>query len=182
MDFYRDDDTNKIRRVVNWIVDIVVVIAFAWFTVYSFGTQIRVTGHSMVPVLETDQVVLMNRLVYDFKKPERFDIVVFQGTDGKTNIKRVIGLPGESVQIKSGLVYIDEEVLRSEGDLNKVSLAGLAENPVILGDDEYFLLGDNRDSSDDSRFVNIGNVKKNQIMGRVWMRILPFPNFGFIDR
>lgn len=182
MEFYQNDDTNKIRRAVNWIVDIVVVIAFAWFTVYAFGTQIRVTGHSMTPVLDTDQVVLMNRLVYDFKKPERFDIVVFQGADGKSNIKRVIGLPGESVQIKSGSVYIDGQILQTEDDLNKVSLAGLAENPILLGSDEYFLLGDNRDSSDDSRFVNIGNVKNDQIVGKVWFRILPFKTFGFVDR
>lgn len=182
MDYYHNEDTNKIRQVVNWIVDIVVVIAFAWFTVYAFGTQIPITGHSMEPVLEADHMVLMNRLIYDFKKPARFDVVVFKGEDGKNNVKRVIGMPGETVQIKGGYVYIDDQLLHSENNLNKASLAGLAENPVILGDNEYFLLGDNRDSSDDSRFVNIGNVKDSQIMGKVWLRVLPLREFGFIDR
>lgn len=175
-----DRDTNHLRLVVNWIVDIAVVISIAWFTVFTLGTQITIAGQSMSPVLESEEVVLMNRLVYRFHRPERFDIVAFEREDKKLNIKRVVGLPGETVQVKDGFLYIDDEIIESKDDLNKVALAGLAENPVVLGKNEYFLLGDNRDNSEDSRFSNVGNVSKNQIKGKIWLRISPIFHFGLI--
>ena len=180
MDFYHSEDNNKLRHVVNWIVDIVVVIAFAWFLVYAFGTQIVIAGHSMAPLLTSEDVVLMDRLAYDFGHPGRVDVVVFQREDQKMKVKRVIGLPGETVQIKNDEIYIDGEKLKEPAGLSRVSLAGLAEKPVKLGEDEYFLLGDNRDSSEDSRFSNIGNVSGSQIQGKVWFRILPFVKMEII--
>ncbi len=180
MDFYHSEDNNKLRHVVNWVVDIVVVIAFAWFLVYAYGTQIVVAGHSMIPLLASDDVVLMDRLVYDFGRPGRFDVVVFQREDQKMNVKRVIGLPGETVQIKNDEIYIDGEKLKEPAGIGRVSLAGLAEKPIKLGEDEYFLLGDNRDSSEDSRFSNIGNVSGSQIQGKVWLRMLPFVKMELI--
>lgn len=181
MEFYQNEETNLLRRIVNWIVDVIVVIAFAWFTVYAFGTQIMVAGHSMLPLLQSEDVVLMNRLSYDFSRPRRFDVVVFEREDSKANVKRVIGLPGEVVQIKSGYIYINDEMLETEDDLDQVSLAGLAEKPVHLGEHEYFLLGDNRDSSEDSRFSNIGNVREDQILGKVWLRIYPLIDIALIS-
>ena len=99
----------------------------------------------------------------------------------KPNVKRVIGLPGETVQIKNGQIYIDDKPLEADKGLGQVSLAGLAENPVVLEEDEYFLLGDNRDSSEDSRFVKIGNVKRRQIRGKVWLRLIPFIDFKLVE-
>lgn len=177
---YMDKDTNRLRLVVKWIVDVVVVISIAWFTVFALGTQITVTGQSMSPVLESEEVVLMNRLVYRFKKPERFDIVAFEREYNKLNVKRIVGLPGETVQVKNGFLYIDDKMIESEGGLNKVALAGLAENPILLGEKEYFLLGDNRDNSEDSRFANVGNVCEEQIKGKVWLRISPLLRFALI--
>ena len=164
-----------------WIVDIVVVISLAWFVVYGFGTQVRIAGQSMTPLLRGDDVVLMDRLTYDFTDPVRFDIVVFEREDHKSNVKRVIGLPGEVVQIIDNLVYINEEPLEAQEGLNEVVLAGIAENPVTLGEDEYFLLGDNRDGSEDSRFVNMGNVKRDQICGKVWLRLMPLIDIGLVE-
>lgn len=181
MEFYHVEETNTLRRVVGWIVDIVVVISLAWFVTYEFGAQVRITGQSMMPGLERDDVVLMNRLVYDFTDPARFDVVVFQREDRKANIKRVIGLPGEVVQIIDGYIYIDGERLEADGGLDRAVLAGLAENPVTLGEDEYFLLGDNRDQSEDSRFVNIGNVNRKQIQGKIWLRLLPLIHIGLVE-
>lgn len=180
MDFYHYEENNTLRHVVNWIVDIIVVIALAWFIVYSYGTQIPIAGQSMTPLLEPGDVVLMNRLAYDFGKPERFDVVVFEREDEKLNVKRVIGLPGETVQITGGHIYIDGERLETPEGLDEVSVAGLAEEPVKLGDDMYFLLGDNRDSSEDSRFSNVGNVSKKQIQGRVWVRVAPLTSLELI--
>lgn len=173
VEFYNMEDNNKLRHVTNWIVDIVVVIAFAWFLVYAYGTRIPIAGHSMTPLLESEDVVLMDRLAYDFGKPARFDVVVYERGDQKLNVKRVIGLPGETVQIVDGQVYIDGEMLEQGEGMSKISLAGLAEDPIKLGEDQYFLLGDNRDSSEDSRFAGIGNVSESQIQGRVWFRISP---------
>ena len=161
MEFYQEE-TNKLRRMIVWLVDNIVVISRAWCVVYGFGTQIRITGQSMTPELRSEDVVLMNRLSYDLGSPKRFDVVVFERDDKKPNVKRVIGLPGETVQIKNGQIYIDD-------------------NPVVLEEDEYFLLGDNRDSSEDSRFVKIGNVKRRQIRGKVWLRLIPFIDFKLVE-
>ena len=178
MDFYQREETSTVRVVMSWVVDVTVVLAFAWFCLHSFGVQIVIAGQSMTPLLNSEDVVLMNKLVYDFKKPERLDVVVFEREDKKTNVKRVIGLPGEVVQIQGGYVYIDGERLEADDDLDHVSLAGLAENPVELAEDEYFLLGDNQDSSEDSRFANVGNVKEGQILGKVWFRVHPLMEIG----
>ena len=108
-------------------------------------------------------------------------MVVFEREDRKSNVKRVIGLPGEEVQIIDGFIYIDGQKLDAENDLSRVVLAGLAENPVTLGEDEYFLLGDNRDGSEDSRFANIGNVKRSQIQGKIWLRLIPLIDIKLVE-
>ncbi|HJA71464.1 MAG TPA: signal peptidase I [Candidatus Lachnoclostridium stercoravium] len=180
MEFYQFEERSLLRRIISWMVDIILVIACAWFTVYTFGTEVTVAGSSMSPYMENEDVVLMNRLSYELSSPDRFDVVVFRREDGRVNVKRVIGLPGETVQIYGGYVFIDGERLKADNGLDEVSLAGLAETPVTLGEDEYFLLGDNRDSSEDSRFINVGNVKKDQILGKVWIRILPVRRFSLI--
>lgn len=180
MNFYYREEISPIRSVMSWVVDIVVVLAFAWFCLHAFGGQIMIAGQSMMPLLNPDDVVLVNRLSYDFGKPKRLDVVVFERGDNKTNVKRVIGLPGEEILIQGGYVYIDGERLEAGDNLDQVSLAGLAESPVRLGEDEYFLLGDNRDSSEDSRFANVGNVKEEQILGKVWLRIYPLMHIRLI--
>ena len=179
LEFYQNEERNLIRRISGWVVDIVVALAFAWFCLTFFGTQVTMSGQSMQPLLNSGDVVLMNRLVYDFGKPKRMDVIVFERDDKKTYVKRVIGVPGDVVQIKSGQIYVNDEVL-DETELGKVALAGLAENPVEMGEKEYFLLGDNRDSSEDSRFANVGNVKEEQILGKVWLRISPLIDFSLI--
>ena len=191
MEFYREDGTNRVRGIVCWITDIIVVVAMACYTVYAFGNLVVVSGNSMSPLLNSEDIVLMNQRKLDLGKPERFDVVVFEREDQKRNIKRIIGLPGETVQIQDGQVLINGQVLEEKGITmevdgemvkaqKKIALAGLAENPVVLGADEYFLLGDNRDSSEDSRFANVGNVKESQIIGKVWFRIHPTLNMGII--
>ena len=169
MDFYVNEDTAWLRKAVRWTVNVVLVLACAWFLVYGFCTQVPVSGGSMQPVLDADDVVLVNRLIYDVGKPERFDIVVFEREDHK-----------KTVQIKGGYIFSDGELLNAEDGLEQVSLAGRADTPIKLEDNEYFLLGDNRDSSEDSRFPNIGNVKREQIQGKVWFRIFPLLKLDFI--
>lgn len=180
MEFYVNEDTVWLRKAVHWAVNVVVALACAWFLVYGFCTQVPVSGGSMQPVLDQDDVVLVNRMAYDVGRPERFDIVVFEREDNKKNVKRIIGLPGETVQIKGGYIFIDGELLSAPDNLEQVSLAGRADTPITLDQDEYFLLGDNRDSSEDSRFSNVGNVKRAQIQGKVWFRMFPLLKLDFI--
>ncbi len=127
MEFYVNEDTWWLRRSVRWVVNVVLVIACAWFLVYGFCAQVPVSGNSMQPALDADDVVLVNRLAYDLGEPQRFDIVVFEREDQKKNVKRIIGLPGETVQIKGGFVFIDGELLNAEQNLEQVSLAGRAD-------------------------------------------------------
>ncbi len=175
MDFYDNDNENfssRMRRIIDWGVDIIVVLALAWFFINSFCMQVTIPGQSMSPLLDPEDVVLVNKLTYDLSNPRRNDVVAFEREDLKINVIRIIGIPGDVVQIIDGWVYLNGEPLKDE-ELGAAYPAGLAESPVELGTDEYFLLGDNRDSSEDSRFTNIGNVRREQIIGKVWLRILP---------
>ena len=180
MEFFEEKESNRLHRLTEWAVDCAVMVALACYLVFCFGSRIEMNGSSMKPVLESGDVVLMNRLSYDIGKPNRLDVVVFEREDKKPNVKRVIGLPGETVQIKNGQIYIDDKPLEADKGLGQVSLAGLAENPVVLEEDEYFLLGDNRESSEDSRFSGIGNIKRENLIGRVWLRFQPFSRLGFV--
>ena len=105
---------------------------------------------------------------------KRDDVIVFLPNGNENShyyVKRVIGMPNDKVLIRDGYVYINGEKL-DEGDAyDKIADPGIAENEVVLGDDEFFVLGDNRNFSEDSRFGNIGVVKKEYIIGKVWFRL-----------
>ena len=177
-------DLNQERREISllhstvyWIADVVLVLVLAIFVVLFFCDRVTVTGQSMEPTLAASDVVLVNRVEYHFSDPQRFDVIVFEKENNsavKKYVKRVIALPGETVQIIEEVIYIDGIPLEGEAGMEHVTLSGLASDPIVLGEDEYFVLGDNRDSSEDSRFSNIGNVKREEIQGCVWLRVSPF--------
>jgi signal peptidase I len=180
MDLFTYEDNSILRSVIRGIVYVIVLVSLAWFLVYAFMGQTIINGQSMSPVLNAEDVCLVDRLSYDLGRPGRFDIVLFERADSeKLNVKRVIGLPGETVQIMNGVVFINDERLLDER-IGSISLAGIAENVVELGRDEYFVLGDNADSSEDSRFPNIGNVTRNSIKGRLWLKIRPVSEIGLL--
>ena len=133
--------------------------------------------------LADGDVVLVDQVRYHFGEPGRFDVIVFDmennGAD-RTYVKRIIGLPGERIQIINETVYVNGAPLAASEELTHVALSGLAEEEIVLGPDEYFVLGDNRESSEDSRFPNIRNVKRSQIRGCVWFRVAPFKDLGLI--
>ena len=181
VEFYQEKDENRLHSVVNWIVDIAVVIAFACYLVYGFGGRIEVNGGSMKPALDSGDVVLVNRLAYALGSPRRFDIAVFSQGDQAFNMKRIIGLPGETVQIRENQVYINGELLADEHYGKEVMLdPGIAAESITLGDDEYFVLGDNRNHSSDSRDPSVGVLHRKDLIGRAWVRIWPFSDIGFI--
>ncbi len=182
--FYQEPDGERrtVRYITKWIVDLAVVFVLALFLVQYMGMQYRVSGHSMEPALEDGDTVLVNRVVYRFSQPKRLDLAVFRARDGsRLYLKRIIGLPGETVQIQDGRVYINGTPLDLPGGLSEAGLAGMADVPTELGENEYFLLGDNRSSSEDSRFENIGNVSLDQIVGKAWFLASPLNRLGFLN-
>ena len=115
LDFYENREENRLQAAIGWIVDVIVMVLLAAFAVYCFGTRVQMRGSSMRPALESGDVVLINRLAYDLGSPKRFDIAAFARDDSSFNIRRVIGLPGETVQIIEGTIYIDGEPLTGRG-------------------------------------------------------------------
>ena len=175
--------TEKVKTAIEWGTEIIVVCILAWMLVSFFGQRVSNAGASMSPVLKNGDVVLINRIVYDARKPKRGEIIAFR-PNGNENahycIKRVVGLPGETVQIKDGKIYIDGKVQKKNVYTSDLDFAGIAEKKLTLGETEYFVLGDNSAGSDDSRLADIGNVKREDIGGKVWFVTNIGKNFGFV--
>lgn len=137
----------------------------------------------MNPVLKNGDVVLVNRFVYNASAPKRGDIIAFK-PKGNENahyyIKRIIGLPGESVEIIENCIYINGEKLEEEYKTTEINDVGIAFEKIQLGSDEYFVLGDDRENSEDSRNADVGNVKRDYIYGKVWFVSAPKSSFGFV--
>ena len=171
-----------IKELSGWLLYIVLIIALTWTVVTFVGQRTEVSGSSMETTLSDKDQLIVDKMTYRFRDPKRYDIVVFpyQYQDNTYYIKRIIGLPGETVQIKNGSIYVNGELLKAQDGLGEATIAGAAEYPVELGEDEYFLLGDNRESSEDSRFSGIGNIKRENLIGRVWLRFQPFSRLGFV--
>ena len=146
----------------------------------------QVDGRSMMNTLHDEESLLVEKVTYHFKNPDRFDIITFypQGRDHEEYyIKRVIGLPGETVQITGNTIYIDGEVLKESYGREPIESGGIAEEPIKLGEDEFFVLGDNRNESIDSRDGDdVGVVNKKNIDGHAILRIYPFSEFGIIGK
>ena len=141
-----------------------------------------VNGSSMNPTLENSDKVLLDKVLYKIGKLKRYDIVVFDYHHSSVYVKRIIGVPGEKITIRKGRVYVNGKILKDDPLLNdKMHYSGIAKNGVELGEDEYFVLGDNRNNSHDSRYEQVGVVKKSDIIGKVWIRIFPILKFGAVD-
>ena len=181
--FEKKKNPRLIRQIIIWAAEIAGACAVAVLLVAFFGHRISNSGDAMTPSIRNGEVVLVDRLVIDMKELSRGQIVAFRPNGNKEvhfYIRRVAGLPGETVQIKEGKLYIDGEELKSYEYVSEIRDAGIAAEPVKLGADEYFVLGDNRNNSEDSRYANIGNIKKDYIIGKAWFRIAPFSEIGFL--
>ena len=151
--------------------------------VWYWGQQVSTVGDSMRPVLKNADKVLVNRIVYNASSPKRGDIIVFKPKGNESShyyTKRIVGLPGETVQIVENRIYINGEKLEEDYTTTKIDTAGIAADKVKLGGDEYFVMGDNRKNSEDSRSADIGAVKRSYIYGKAWFVVSPKKNFGFV--
>lgn len=174
-----------LKEILNTGIYLLVVLLLTYLVITYVGQRTEVSGSSMEPTLSDGDNLLVDKITYRFKDPERFDIIVFpfQYQENTYYIKRIIGLPGETVQIdEDGVIYINGEVLYESYGKEVISAdrIGLASEPITLGEDEYFVLGDNRNHSSDSRIPEVGNIKRDQIIGRAWVRIWPFRSIGVI--
>ena len=173
----------KVKKTFRWIFEIAVTLAFAALTAVLMFQTVTMQESAMEPTIEVGDSFFMNRVIYKFSSPKRGDIIVFRtdaSDDAALHIRRVIGLPGETILIRNGKIYIDGEEYMESGNYPAVTNPGLAENGVTLNSGEYFVLGDNRNNSEDSRYADIGMVKKRYIAGKLWFLCSPFEKVGFM--
>lgn len=172
------------REVINYLIGISVAIILAVFISYNWGVKTSVIGVSMENTLYSGQTILISRLSYLVLKPKVGDVIVFKPNGNKNThyyVKRVVATPGDTVEFKDGRLYVNGKL--ESGGFDKVADPGIAETPIVLGADEYFVLGDNRNNSEDSRSGNIGPVSKSLIEGRAWFKLTMNDSYmGFIDR
>lgn len=161
-----------------------ILIIGAVLLIHNFvGQQIEVSGSSMESTLHNTDHLILEKISYETGDPERFDIIVFQPYEDEKDtyyIKRIIGLPGETIQIIGSDIYINGEILEEDYGNALIEDAGIANEPIQLGANEYFVLGDNRNNSKDSRNPSVGVVDGNSILGRAWVRIWPLDDFGVL--
>ncbi len=171
------------RELLGWLFYILIIIGLTYLIITYVGQRTRVSGSSMETTLSDGDNLIVDKLSYRFQDPKRFDIVVFpyKYEENTYYIKRIIGLPGDTVQVKDGYTYINGELLESDIYGAEVMIeAGVASEPITLGEEEYFVLGDNRNHSLDSRDPSVGILKREDLIGRAWVRIYPFDKMGVI--
>lgn len=172
-----------VKEVFTWMIEILLTVLLAFTFVYFIGLRTGMVGQSMAGTLNGGDEILVNRFIYKVTDPHYNDIIVFLPNGNEKShyyVKRVVALPGDTVQIQNGVVYVNGEIFEEKVEVSSIEDAGLASEEITLGADEYFVLGDNRNNSEDSRYANIGNIKKEYIIGKAWFRVAPFSDFGFI--
>lgn len=180
----KEIDWKKTRPFFGWAFQIAVVIACAFVVVHFFGFQTTMVGDAMNPTASSNDVILVNRMIYKVSTPKSGDVIAFLPNGNEKShyyIRRVVGVPGDTVQIVDGELLINGEVYELAGLNGNIEVAGLAEDEITLDKDEYFVIGDNPNSSEDSRHTNVGMVSLEDICGKAWFCISPRSDFGSIN-
>ena len=173
----------KLKEVLSTSLYLLVVLVLTFVVVTYVGQRTKVIGSSMEPMLSDGDNLIVDKISYRFEDPKRFDIIVFpfRYAEKTYYIKRIIALPGETIYIdENGLIYIDGEVLKESYGKEVIADSGRAYEPITLGEDEYFVMGDNRNNSSDSRDPVVGNIHRDEFIGKAWMRIWPLNRMGMI--
>lgn len=171
------------KEILSTSIYLLVVLCAAYLIITYVGQRTQVSGSSMETTLSDGDNLLVDKITYRFSDPKRFDIIVFpfQYDTDTYYIKRIIGMPGETVQIDyDGNIYINGSLMEESYGREVIQNPGRAAEPITLGEDEYFVMGDNRNNSSDSRDPSVGNIHRKDIIGRAWVRIWPFSKFGVL--
>lgn len=166
-------DFDKIKRIALLILELALAIGLGYLTVISFGQQVECSNESMEPTYDMGDTLLINTIAYKLSEPESGDIIAFKprsNVNASYSIKRVIAVPGDTIYIEKGRIYINDEIYKDSVSSDTIENAGIAASPISLGDDQYFVLGDNRNESEDSRYESIGLVSGEDIFGKVWAK------------
>lgn len=172
-----------IKELLETSIYLLVVLIFTYLAITFIGQRTEVSGSSMESTLSDKDNLIVDKITYRFSDPKRYDIVVFpyEYADNTYYIKRIIGMPGETIRIDyEGNIYIDEEILHEDYGREVMDSPGRAYEPIDLGPDEYFVLGDNRNNSSDSRDPTVGNIKRSELIGRAFVRVWPFSKAGIL--
>lgn len=172
-----------VKELLDTSIYLLVVLVLTYLVITFVGQRTQVSGSSMEATLSDEDNLIVDKISYRFSEPKRFDIIVFpfEYEEDTYYIKRIIGMPGERVQIDGeGNIYINGEVLEESYGREVMESPGRAWEEITLAEDEYFVLGDNRNHSSDSRDPSVGNIKRKDIIGRAWLRIWPFDKFGVL--
>ncbi|MDE6606798.1 MAG: signal peptidase I [Lachnospiraceae bacterium] len=166
--------SNLVKEIFNWIFGILTSIFLAYVIVYCVGMTTSVIGVSMEPSLYKGQTIFVNRFVYRLLSPSVGDVIVFLPNGNQNShyyVKRVVAASGDKVQIIDGILYVNGESTEVGEDYDKMADAGIAVNEITLQSGEYFVLGDNRNNSEDSRSANIGVVNEKDVIGKAWFHL-----------
>lgn len=178
-------ENQKVKTALTWVFEILVTLGLASVVAIFFFQTITMQEAAMEPSVAVGDKFFMNRMIYKIGSPKRGDIIAFKTSsseDAVLHVRRVIGLPGESIRIEDGNILINGEIYAEDQDFPAMLSAGLAADSIKLGSNEYFVLGDNRNNSEDSRYADIGVVQKKYIAGKLWFQISPFESFGFLKK
>jgi signal peptidase I len=173
------------KEIINTLVYLLVVFVLTFLFITFVAQRTEVSGSSMEPTLQDRDSLLVDKMTYRFSNPKRFDVIIFPYKYGNNQyfIKRVIGLPGETVNIDyEGNIYINGNKLDENYGAEVIADPGRAYEEIVLGDNEFFVMGDNRNHSMDSRDPSVGNIQKKDILGKAFIRIYPFSKFGKIEK
>lgn len=171
------NENNILKEILGWVRDIAIAAIFV-FLIFTFvGQKTHVIGKSMEPTLYDGDQLVIDKLSYRFQEIERFDIIVFPYEPKLYYIKRVIGLPGESINIENGHVLVNGQRIDDTYGFDIIKEYG-NNLPLVVPDNEYFVMGDNRNNSSDSRYSDVGTISKEAIIGRAFVRIWPLNTFG----
>lgn len=175
---------NPLGAILRWTLLLLAVILILIVGIsYAQGT-VSVTGSSMYPALQPSDRALSEPVSYLVREPARGDIVQFStgAGNGRALVRRIVGLPGETVQIIGGKVCINGAPLDESAYVSgEIQYAGTASMPHTLSQDAYFVMADNRSSSFDSRDPTVGDIHKSDINGRLWLRYAPFRRLGLLE-
>ena len=174
--------SDRTKSIISNVLYIAAVLLISFLIVRFVGQRTEVIGSSMVPTLQDGNQLITDKISYRFGDPKRFYIIVFpHEPDHEFYIKRIIGMPGETVEIgQDGTIYINGEVLEENYGYGETHPQEIEGEKIVLSEDEYFVMGDNREVSLDSRYAEVGNIPRSIIIGRAWLRLYPFDEFGLL--